>query len=524
MNAHAADISPEEVAAHHELGERLKDPWWRITSGALYKIVDKSGKLVPFLPNDEQVELLAGLTYRNSVPKSRQRGITTCCVIYFLDHAMWVPNQTCGMVSFDKESAAKIFAKAVLAYDNLPEWLKPEFPTKKRTEEEIVFANGSVFRAALTMRSGTLQRLHVSELAKMGRYYPIRAKEVLTGSIPAAAAGVIIVESTSEGPAGPFYDIAKPAQDKAEAGIPLSPLDYKHFFFPWWRAREYATDPTHVPISPQEHEYFDAVQNHWRSRGFECDITLPKRAWYIATRLADYGGDPEVMYREYPSIADECWKSSTEGKWFSRQMLQARAQGRIRRLPLLPHVPVDTFWDIGHRDGCAIWLMQHVHPEYRFIRFIENHETQYDWFVAELERGNHIWGTHYLPHDADAERQGAYEPYSPVSELRKLKPTWNFRIVPRVGELIHGINALRDVFPQLWFDEEGCKAGIDHLDLYSKRWVQQTQNYVDEPVKHDGHSEAADALRQFAQVFEDLNPSVRAGQVPNRSGHRRRSV
>ena len=73
MNAYAA-IPPEIEAAHREFGELLRDPWWRITSGVLYRIVDKDGQDVPFLPNDEQIEFLANLWYRNAIPKARQLG------------------------------------------------------------------------------------------------------------------------------------------------------------------------------------------------------------------------------------------------------------------------------------------------------------------------------------------------------------------------------------------------------------------------------------------------------------------
>ena len=120
------------------------------------------------------------------------------------------------------------------------------------------------------------------------------------------------------------------------------------------------------------------------------------------------------------------------------------------------------------------------------------------------------------PHDALHERQGKYKPYQPLADLQELRPRWNFDVVPPVEELIHGITAVRNLFSQMWFDESQCKDGLNHLALYRKRFVRTTQTYADEPVKFDGHSEAADALRQFAQVFDNLNPTVRAGQRPRR--------
>ena len=52
----------------------------------------------------------------------------------------------------------------------------------------------------------------------------------------------------------------------------------------------------------------------------------------------------------------------------------------------------------------------------------------------------------------------------------------------------------------VWIDEDGCKQGIKRLDNYRKRWSQQANRYIDEPV-HDG-SEGPDAFRQFAQAVD----------------------
>ena len=46
--------------------EQLADPWWRITSGAIYKIIVKGddsddGLIVPFILNDVQLELMKSL-------------------------------------------------------------------------------------------------------------------------------------------------------------------------------------------------------------------------------------------------------------------------------------------------------------------------------------------------------------------------------------------------------------------------------------------------------------------------------
>jgi hypothetical protein len=54
-----------------------------------------------------------------------------------------------------------------------------------------------------------------------------------------------------------------------------------------------------------------------------------------------------------------------------------------------------------------------------------------------------------------------------------------------------------------YFDAEGCKEGLDHLEKYSKEWDSRAGCWKDSP-KHDVHSNAADAIRQWGQRFKDL--------------------
>jgi len=77
----------------------------------------------------------------------------------------------------------------------------------------------------------------------------------------------------------------------------------------------------------------------------------------------------------------------------------------------------------------------------------------------------------------------------------------NIEIVKRVDDISHGIQATRNAFATCWFDEAECKDGILHLDSYKKMWSETNQRFTDTP-KHDIHSEAADAFRQFAQGYE----------------------
>ena len=50
----------------------VSDKDWRINSGYVYQIKDKEGKIVPFSPNKQQLDLLNTQWYRNTILKARQ--------------------------------------------------------------------------------------------------------------------------------------------------------------------------------------------------------------------------------------------------------------------------------------------------------------------------------------------------------------------------------------------------------------------------------------------------------------------
>lgn len=443
---------------------------------------------------------------------------TTLTCIIWLDHALFNRDQRCGVVAHDRESAETIFRDKVLhAYERLPPALKAEMPTKGLNKSEIIFGhNNSSVRVATSMRSGTIHRLLVSEFGKVCARFPDKAKEIVTGSLPAVPQrGITIIESTAEGKAGYFYEMTKKSEELHQAKKQLTVRDYRFNFFAWHENPEYELNPRGVAISPKDHEYFFKIEGKIGRK-----IGPRKRAWYVATRESEFGGDPALMWREYPSTPDEAFQQSMEGVYYARELAVARAQGRIGKVPFVSGVPVHTFWDIGARDGTGIWLMQKVGAEHRLPLYIEAWGEPYAYFIRELQALGLVWGKHYLPHDADHKRQQGHRIASPREMLEELTPGWSWEVVPPVQQIQHGIQAVRNMFGSLWFDEEGCKEGLAHLGSYSKQWDSRAAVWKDEPL-HDIHSEAADALRQMAQGW--FTPSgghgehsVRAGMVPNR--------
>lgn len=492
-------LEDHEPVDESDLLRCLADPHWRIFSGRLYKIVTKSGGVVPFRPNEVQRAFIAELWHRVVVLKARQRGLTTLICILWLDHALFVSDQRCAIIAQDKDTAQEIFRdKVKFAYDNLPDALRAAMPANTDKAGELLFRNNSSVRVATSRRGGTTQRLHVSEFGKICARYPLKAKEIESGAFPSVPIdGIAVVESTSEGADGAFYKMATQAQAKRDRGQPLTPRDWKFQFYAWWDAPEYWLED-HVDISEKEHDYFNKVEIEIARR-----IEPQRRSWYISTRDNDFAGSDETMWQEYPSTPAESFQASTEGVWYAKQLTASRKHGRIGEFPMLPGVPVSSFWDIGGGDGTGIWLAQEVQAFWRFFKYIEGWDEGYAYYAQQLQPLGCLWGTHYLPHDAGHKRQQGRGMTSPEDELKALAIGGKWKVCGVIDEKVHGIQLTRNAFPRAQFDAEGCKEGVVHLQSYRKEWDDARSCWKEHP-RHDEHSEAADALRTWGQEFGSL--------------------
>ena len=514
-----------DVSITPDFVPRTPDEWnlcmadweWRIYSGKLYRIMIKGedgevDAVLPFRPNAAQRRFLRNLHYRNIILKARQLGFTTLVAILWLDHALFNGNQRCGIIAQTEDKAAEILSdKIKFAYDGLPDFVKEWAWVKTNNETELHFGhNNSSIRCATSMRGGTIHRLHISEMGKIAKEFRKKAREIVTGSLPAVPkAGIAIIESTAEGQEGEFHAYATRAQRLYESGQWPTLAQYQFHFFPWFTDAGYRMKSDRVAVSPAEHLYFTELEQYWNEgkrwkliADKPVKISLEQRAWYISQRDETFGGDGELMWQEFPSTPDECWQRSTEGTYYAKQLSAARSQGRITRVPYVEGVRVNTFWDIGASDGTAIWLHQYIAGQNRWIGFVEGWDEPYSYYVRALRDTGYIFGAMCLPHDAVQKRQAEDRVKSPLEMLSALAPDWDWHIIPRVDDLQHGIQAVRQEFGTYWFDADACKEGLVHLAEYRKRYNKAMGEWSDHPDKDNPHTEAADALRQHAQGFD----------------------
>lgn len=484
-----------------DLARCLADPEWRLFSGVLYKIMvkgdgDEEAMVLPFRPNRAQRRFIRRLWHRNLILKARQLGFTTLIAVMWLDHALFNADQRCGIVAQDREAAESIFRdKVKFAYQNLPEVLRERFPLARDSATELLFAhNNSSVRVATSLRGGTIHRLHVSEFGKICAKFPDKAQEVVTGSIPAVPTnGILVIESTAEGRDGAFFAMTQRSQAQHLSKQELTPKDYRFHFYAWWQEPKYRLPVGSVGLTDNDHDYFDEVEGV-----MSCAIDDEQRTWYVATRDADFNGAEEKMWQEYPSTPAEAFQISTEGHYYSQNMAEMRKRGGIRSVPVADE-PVHTFWDIGNSDGTAIWFMQTVAGEDRFIDYLEGHGEDLREYARLLHAKPYVYGTHFLPHDAGHEKLSKGNE-STKEMLEDILPNDDFEVLPPIPDLMSGIYMTRKWMKTVFIDKDRCKLGITRLEGYKKRFSVADGKYINKPNKSNGCSEGADAFRQYAQA------------------------
>jgi hypothetical protein len=193
---------------------QLSDPRWRLNN--LYWITNKEGSRVQFKLNWAQESLLNDLHYCNIVLKARQLGFTTFIQIFMLDQCLFNSNIRAGTIAHRLDDARTIFRDKIrYPYDNLPEALRNARPLLSDSAEELVLSNNFSIRVGTSLRSGTLQYLHISEYGKLCAQFADKAREVRTGALNTLQAGqVVFIESTAEGKEGHFFEMCEAAQAK----------------------------------------------------------------------------------------------------------------------------------------------------------------------------------------------------------------------------------------------------------------------------------------------------------------------
>jgi hypothetical protein len=194
------------------------------------KIVDKSGKSVPFVFTPQQQELIDNMDRFNIVLKLRQCGISVAIAGYAVWLAITQPNSNILLASYSSGSVTEIFAKLKQIFHSVPMSLRPKILQDNR--DGIALSNGSRISVGSLQGRNTLKRGATYRLILLSEWSSVKdekAKAQLTAVQAALQSnGELIIESTALG-CNHYYD----EWNQAVNGESL----FKPFFFGWIQDR-----------------------------------------------------------------------------------------------------------------------------------------------------------------------------------------------------------------------------------------------------------------------------------------------
>jgi len=486
----------------------LPNKLWRLNN--LYTISDKFGEEIRFNMNWSQHKVYSATIIhpRVIVLKSRQQGISTLWLISFFDDALIEDNFEIGLMSQGQKESKNLFRRVKRLWEKLPQFIKDylQIELTRDTKEELGFSNGAVMFLQSSFRSGTLQRLHISELGKISAKYPEKALETKTGSLQAIKTGnTVVLESTAEGRKNMFYDMWYTAVGFTGN---RSGKDFYPVFLSW------VDDPDCVLDIPQRAEpsavdYFVKLEN---SLGIK--LTNEQKWWWIAQKreLGDKIG------QEYPGTPEEAFAAVRDGAYYAvlfREQVEGHghvvsgsksvadsSNGRIVYMtngnkgkvsPLYePALPVEVATDLGMNDEMVLIFFQRFKKEIRVIDYYSNSGEGLSHYVNVMKDKPYRYLPLWVPHDAKVRELG-----TGISRIGRFRELGVRTKLLRKADVNTGIEQVRKMLPNMWIDADLCGPLITMMFSYSKQWDDKLGVFKDKPL-HDKYSNPADALRYVA--------------------------
>ncbi len=237
--------------------------------------------------------------------------------------------------------------------------------------------------------------------------------------------------------------------------------------------------------------YQDFIINPPKS-AFVCKTSYHDNRWLSDESKEKIEALKERDYDTYHHVYEGATRSTVEGAIYKAEIQAAERDGRIRAVPLDPMRPVDTFWDLGFADRVSIWSAQRTAFEIKVLRYFEDDHQAIDYYLREMQTWGYVLGTCYLPWDGGTKQLGTGRSIEEIMRAKGFKVQVNSQMA-----VADGINAVRTIFPQLYFDASLCADGLQYLRRY--QWGPPTALGVPRSTPlHDDASHPADALRTLA--------------------------
>jgi phage terminase large subunit len=221
---------------------------------------------------------------------------------------------------------------------------------------------------------------------------------------------------------------------------------------------------------------------------------------------------------QYPHIWEGEYATVLEGAYYAKSLAEAKAQLRIANVGIDPLMTIRLFCDIGgtgaRSDAFTIWAAQFIGKEIRVVNYYEAVGQPLAAHLAWMRSNGYtpdrakVW----LPHDGVTNDKVFNVSY----ETALQSVGYDVTVVPNqgTGAAKARIEAGRRLFPQMWFDEKKCAAGLDALGWYHEK-IDETRRIGLGP-EHDWSSHGADSFGLMCLAYEEQPAKLEPAKPPRR--------
>jgi len=402
-------------------------------------------------------------------------------------------------MSQGKKESQTLLERTTVALMGLPEKVVEllDIVVVKDNSEAIAFSNGSKMYIQTSFRSGTLQRLHISEMGKISAKFPEKAKETKAGSLQAIAPGnTVVVESTAEGRKNEFYNMWHEADSFVGN---RTPMDFYPVFLSWTDDPDCNLDIPQTIDRDAEDYFIKCELNVAKYSGRPFKLTQTQKWWWVAKKREI----PTEIYQEYPATPDEAFAAVRDGTYYARIFKEkVLDRGQLREGLYDPKLPVYAAADLGRNDmWVTVYFQIHTglsgRREWRVIASYNNTGEAIAHYVNEAKTRPWLVKRWYLPHDADV--TDLSQDKSRVDIFRSLG--CKCKVMRRSSDVTNDIEVVRQALPDFWIDPIEAAYVVDMMYNYSKEWDSKGDGAWKNKPLHDEWSNPADAIRYMVMGF-----------------------
>lgn len=280
------------------------------------------------------------------------------------------------------------------------------------------------------------------------------------------------------------------SQRSLEMLRPTIRAEGSELWFSWNPYRK--SDPVEFLRGDKKPENAAVVEANWRDNPF-----FPK----------PLEGEREHTLRHYPARYGHIWEGEyatiTEGAYFAEQLAVAKSEGRLKTAARDPLLPVRAYCDLGgtgqRSDSFVIWIVQFVGQQILVLDYYEAVGQPVSEHIDWLRSSGYGNAIVVLPHDGRTKDRTA--PASFESAFKEAG--FSVKVIENqgTGAARQRIEAVRRLFPRIWFNYETTEPGVEALGSYHEKRDQDRE--IGLGPEHDWASHAADGFGLMAIDYKE---------------------